>query len=131
MNREKISVVITDLDNTLFDWVNQWYHSFDSMIDKIVEIGNFDKELILKEAKIIHQKYGTSEYSHIIEELPSLKAKDPDKNLVELYRTAIVAYQKSRKQYLKLYPSVFQSQDDISKVIIKNKLIFGRMLDTI
>ncbi len=53
MQREKISVVITDLDNTLFDWVNQWYHSFDSMVNSIVEIGNFDKEQILKEAKEI------------------------------------------------------------------------------
>ncbi len=27
-NKRAISVVITDLDNTLYDWVDLWYKSF-------------------------------------------------------------------------------------------------------
>ena len=35
--KKTISVVITDLDNTLYDWVDIWYKSFKYRLEKILE----------------------------------------------------------------------------------------------
>ena len=35
---QKASVLITDLDNTLFDWVDIWHASFEAMLSEISKI---------------------------------------------------------------------------------------------
>jgi FMN phosphatase YigB (HAD superfamily) len=67
--------VITDLDNTLFDWVDLWVRCFGAMFEKIVEISGVPAEELKAEIKRIHRKHGTSEYSFLIEELPSIRQK--------------------------------------------------------
>ena len=69
----KKSVLITDLDNTLFDWVELWLNCFSTMLDGIVEISGIPKEQLIPEIAAVHQRHGTSEYSFLIEEIPSLK----------------------------------------------------------
>ena len=38
MNEGLKRVIITDLDNTLFDWVSLWHACFTAMMGKVVEI---------------------------------------------------------------------------------------------
>jgi len=104
--KPKISTLVVDLDNTLFDWVEQWYHSFNAMLEKIQSISGIEREILISEIKAIHEQHGTSEYSFLIEELPCLKAKHPNKDLKLIYEDAINAYRLERKKYLKLYPGV-------------------------
>jgi FMN phosphatase YigB (HAD superfamily) len=44
-------ILITDLDNTLFDWVALWYACFAPMMRKIAEIAGID----LEQLKAAHQ----------------------------------------------------------------------------
>jgi phosphoglycolate phosphatase-like HAD superfamily hydrolase len=69
------SVLITDLDNTLFDWFTIWYESFNALISKVSEISGIDRDTLIQEAKPIHQNHGTAEFAFILEELPSLLTK--------------------------------------------------------
>ena len=39
----KKSALITDLDNTLFDWVEIWINCFSSMLEEIVKISGVSK----------------------------------------------------------------------------------------
>ncbi len=112
---KNVSLLITDLDNTLFDWFLFWHASFKAMLDKIIEISGLPKEQIISEIKTIHEKYGTSEYSFIIEELPSLQEKHKNTDLVEIYSDAIEAYRKERKRTLALYPGVLNTLEAIKK----------------
>lgn len=80
----KVSVVITDLDNTLFDWFDTWQRSFTAMLEVIVDKSGIPKDDLLPEIKAIHQHYGTSEYAFLIQKIPSLRSKHPGKDLVEL-----------------------------------------------
>ena len=66
------SVLITDLDNTLFDWVHLWHSCFSAMFEKIIEISGVPETVLKSEIKTVHQMHGTSEYSFLVEELPSL-----------------------------------------------------------
>ena len=69
----KKTVLITDLDNTLFDWFETWYNSFNAMLESVVDISGISRETLIPEIKAIHQKHGTAEYAFLLEEIPSLK----------------------------------------------------------
>ncbi|EKN5078462.1 HAD family hydrolase [Yersinia enterocolitica] len=106
----KKTVLITDLDNTLFDWFSVWYHSFNAMLNKTVEISGFSKDFLIEQIKPIHQKHGTAEYSFLLEEIPALREKYGDRDTINsTFNEAIHAYRSERKKYLKLYPSVMET----------------------
>ena len=48
-------VLITDLDNTLFDWVDLWVNCFSAMLESIVEINGIPKEQLVPEIAAVHQ----------------------------------------------------------------------------
>lgn len=101
-----LSVLITDLDNTLFDWVEIWYRPFKAMLDRLAADSLISHEVLERDFKEVHQRHGTSEYAFAIEELRSLNAKHPGENLTERYEAAIDAYRSCRRQVLQLYPGV-------------------------
>jgi FMN phosphatase YigB (HAD superfamily) len=90
-NKMSASVVLTDLDNTLYDWVDIWYKSFKAMLDQLVEESGVSGETLVKDFKQIHEKHGTSEYALAIEELPSLKAKSAEADWATRFEVAIRA----------------------------------------
>lgn len=113
--KQPISVVITDLDNTLFDWVDIWYQSFHSMLDRLAIDSGISVGQLEGEFKQIHQKYGTSEYAFSIEELPSLIAKHPGEDLVKKYDGAIQQFRKARRKALHLYPTVQDTLETLKR----------------
>jgi FMN phosphatase YigB (HAD superfamily) len=115
-------VLITDLDNTLFDWVDLWYHCFSGMLNKIVEISGIPAEQLKPAIKRIHRRHGTSEYSFLIEEIPQLKAKFETHNLTQVFSPAIEAYQAERRKRLALYPHVAET---LLKIRGRGALIIG------
>jgi phosphoglycolate phosphatase-like HAD superfamily hydrolase len=107
--RPKINVVVTDLDNTLFDWVEIWSRSFDAMLRRLANDSGIERARLEQEFRVIHQKYGTSEYAFSIEELPSLVAKHRGENLAKRYEAAIDDYRKARRSAMHLYSGVFDT----------------------
>lgn len=97
--------LITDVDNTLFDWFSLWHASFSAMLDKTLEISGVDRNTLLAEMRVVFQKHHTSEYSFVLEECPSLVAIY-GKNIRTCLNSAIEAYRKARESKLLLYPSV-------------------------
>lgn len=117
------SVLITDLDNTLFDWFTVWHKSFSAMLMKTSEISGIEIEVLKPEIKAIHQKYGTAEYSFVLEELPSLQAKYGDRNAINsALDGAIHAFRSERKKNLSLYPTVM---DTLKTLKSKGVLVIG------
>src|SRR5664280_2145299 len=102
-------VLITDVDNTLFDWVDLWVKCFGAMLDKIIEISGVERQELVSQIRKVHQRHGTSEYSFLINELPLLRGKFPSSNLLEVFAPAIDEYRKQRRLHLHLYPTVAKS----------------------
>ncbi len=48
------SVLITDLDNTLFDWVEIWYQSFSAMLNTILKVTGIEEDKIKNEIRTVH-----------------------------------------------------------------------------
>ena len=99
----KARVLVTDVDNTLFDWVDIWYSSFRPMFDQIQVISGVNPEQIKSEIRDVHRKHGTSEYSFLIEEIPCLCARFPSENLLDVFAPAIEAFRQARRNALRLY----------------------------
>jgi len=104
-----VAAVISDLDNTLYDWVAMWGAAFTAMLRVLVKQSGIDQGVIEVEARHVHQRYGTTEFSFLIESLPSLRRKHAGQNLAEIYADAIVAYREARETSLCLFPTVLDT----------------------
>lgn len=112
----KYSVVITDFDNTLYDWVEMWYQSFRAMLTGICEISGLSEDVLKPEIRNIFQKHGTTEYSFVIQEIPSLLKLHPGQDLTQLYAEAIDAYREARDNALGLYPTVMDTLQQLKQI---------------
>lgn len=112
--RSSASVLVTDMDNTLFDWLAMWQAAFGAMLDRLVADSGVPRATLEAELYAIHQRHGTTEYAFAIQELPSLRARHPrradsnaeDADLPTRYAAAIDAYRVMRRRTLTLYPGV-------------------------
>jgi FMN phosphatase YigB (HAD superfamily) len=111
--KQRVSTVITDLDNTLFDWVSIWYQSFNAMLIRLVEESGVEQEVLEADFQRVFQRHRTSEYAFAIEELESLRAKHPGEDLAKRYASAIHAFNPARKAALVLYPTVLETLETI------------------
>ena len=102
-------IIITDLDDTLYDWLGFFIPSFYEMVDEIVNITKINKDILLKEYKSIHQCYGSVEYPFATLELPSILNKYNGKSKEEIKENLGEAFHKFnsvRKRKLQLYDGV-------------------------
>jgi len=102
----KIRTLITDFDNTLYDWAGFHIPAFAAMLDTLVAESAVDRDDLITEFRAVHQQHGTSEYAFSISELPSLQRLRPGEDLREVYTNAVEAYRRVREQNLSLYPGV-------------------------
>jgi FMN phosphatase YigB (HAD superfamily) len=102
----KVSLLVTDLDNTLWDWVEIWYRSFSALLDGIVSTSGIPRDQLLPEIRRVHQRVGTSEYSYLIGDLEVLQKLHPGRDLQDVYAGAIDASRSARHGVLDLYPDV-------------------------
>ena len=114
MKRE-VSLLVTDLDNTLYDWVGMWYQAFEAMLKEIERISGISREELEPEIQKVFQRYGTTEYAFVIQEIPSLSKKHPGEDLTAVYDEAIRAYRFARIEALRLYPDVLNVLGEIKK----------------
>jgi phosphoglycolate phosphatase-like HAD superfamily hydrolase len=100
------SVLITDLDNTLWDWFDIWYRSFNALLQEVVRISGVDQHILEEEIRAVHQARRTSEYSFLLQELPTLQRLHPGEDIVSVYGDAIHAFRRERRVASRLYPGV-------------------------
>ena len=106
--RPSVRVLVTDMDNTLFDWLGMWQAAFGAMLEHLMADSGVPRATLEAEFFAIHQRHGTTEYAFAIQELPSLRARHaPDaEDLPGRYAAAIDAYRVMRRRTLALYPGV-------------------------
>jgi FMN phosphatase YigB (HAD superfamily) len=116
--RPHIELLIVDLDNTLYDWIGFFVPAFYRMIDAAVEILKVDRETLLTDIQVVHQKYGNSEHPFALLETEIVKNRFPGKSRAELAKLldpAFHAFNKKRKELLRLFPGVLETLQSIHK----------------
>ena len=107
--RRRVTVVVTDVDNTLYDWMAMWWPAFGGMLARLAADSGVPRETLEREFHALHQRHGTTEYAFAIQELPSLRALHPGEDLVARYAVAIDHYRTARRRTLRLYPGVAEA----------------------
>jgi phosphoglycolate phosphatase-like HAD superfamily hydrolase len=115
VKRPIIDLVVTDLDNTLYDWFEAWYHSFRAFLDRLEYDSGIPRQVLIREIKQIHERHQTSEYAFLLQEVPSLQKLHPGENVVKIYDGAVHDYSSARKQHRRLYPGVLQTLESLKR----------------
>jgi phosphoglycolate phosphatase-like HAD superfamily hydrolase len=103
-----VSVLVTDLDNTLWDWFAIWHAGFSSLLDSLIAESGVDRSTLEAEIRAVHQANRTSEYAPelLLPLLPSIGGDGDRDALLNRYNDSIHAYHSGRKNALALYPGV-------------------------
>lgn len=116
-------LLITDLDNTLYDWVTFFAQSFSAMINEAARISGVDKETLLDGFQEVHKRHHNSEYPFAILEVECLRKKyGTPENVLAAMDGALHEFNRVRKQTLQLYPAV---QETLSALSERGVLIVG------
>lgn len=117
-----MKLLITDLDNTLYDWVTFFSKSFEAMVVNLSKELSIDINILLDEFKVIHQKYGNTEQPFAILELPSVQKHYGELSRMELMERLnkpLHAFNSTRKKNLKLYAGVSETLHYLSRNGVK------------
>lgn len=109
-----IRLLIIDIDNTVFDWFHFWFHSFNAMVNQVLRHVRVERPALLDEIREVHQRHKTTEYSWVLEELPSI-ARLPKSRRDDTIRVAQHEYREARKRTEHLYPGVYSTLSQIKQ----------------
>lgn len=108
--------LITDFDNTLFDWFDNWYQAFNGALCYIIEQSpELNKEEFLNDIKNIHQEHNTTEYLNVFYEIAKL---DKYKNISDFYDVccnATVLRENLKTEHLHLFPNVIETFETLKQ----------------
>jgi FMN phosphatase YigB (HAD superfamily) len=79
------------------------------MMKEVVKIGGVPFSELAPEIRAVHQRHGTSEYSFLLEELPTLSKKFPRRKVANVFKPAIESFRAERRRKLSLYPTVAET----------------------
>lgn len=117
-----IKLLITDLDDTLYSWIDFFIPAFYGMLDELSLILNKPKNILVEEYKQIHQEKGSVEYPFATLLLPSVKDTYPNRTkdeLLDILNPAFHKFNSIRKHRLKLYPNVKETLKKLSAMEIR------------
>lgn len=106
-----IRLVVTDMDNTLYSWIDYIVPAVEAMVDAVVEATGFPRIKVIQSLKAVYTKYESNEYPFALQESTLFTQDFPefgsfDKLVIEPARAA---FSEARKKYLKPYKGVVET----------------------
>jgi phosphoglycolate phosphatase len=140
----RVQLVITDLDNTLYDWYASFVPAFYAMVEEAIKIIGVEKEQLLDELKVIHAGYHNTEQPFSILETPSVQRRFPNATPLERHNLLSPAFKKFsevRKAKLHLFSGVRETLSEIrargclvvgyTEAVVENSLYRLSLLDLV
>lgn len=116
--RTSYKLLVTDIDNTIFDWVSYYVNSLETMLKFVEHETKIPLDTLLAEAKQIFKHHASIEYPFLLQEMPSiidLYGENIDAMLNDLVEPARALFKKTALKYLHPYPKVKETLDVIKK----------------
>jgi len=98
-------VLLTDLDNTLYNWVDFFAPSFRAMVHVLARETGQREDDITAEFRAVYSDKGSLEYSFSVQELELCRTRSPEE-VERLVRLARGAFSRVREKRLVPYPGV-------------------------
>lgn len=111
-----IQLVVTDMDNTLYPWVDYIVPSVEAMVAAVVHSTGLPTLRVIQSLKAVYEKYESNEYPYALQE-SSLFTEYPefgsfDKLVIEPARAA---FAEARRKYLKPFRGVVETLQLLKK----------------
>lgn len=103
------TLLVTDLDNTVWDWFDVWYRSFNALLDSLTEMTGIPRDVLEQEIRAVHQRRHTSEYSYLVNEVPSLISAAGKRLPSDVFDAAIHRQNSERLHAMRLYEGVIET----------------------
>jgi FMN phosphatase YigB (HAD superfamily) len=107
-----VSVVILDMDNTLYDWVGYFVPAIHAMLAEAARLLEVDEGQLRSDLQAVHVAYGNTEQPFALLETQTVATRMRTLSRRERYdflKPAFDAFNEVRKERLQLYPSVRQT----------------------
>jgi len=104
-----IRLIITDLDNTIYNWVDYFVPCFNAMVNALSQLTGIPKPRLKESFRDVYRRHGTTEFREAIRELDVLGKSASHLSSREIERrfsSAIESFRDMRRKTLRLYPSV-------------------------
>ncbi|HTP28444.1 MAG TPA: HAD family hydrolase [Anaeromyxobacteraceae bacterium] len=103
-----VRAVVTDLDNTLYSWVDYIVPSLESMVASLTATTGLPRIRIVQSLKAVYTRYGSNEYPFAIQKSDLFRPYEQDfDSFSELVIwPAARAFREARRRYLRPYPGV-------------------------
>jgi FMN phosphatase YigB (HAD superfamily) len=108
------TILFTDLDNTLYNWVDYFGPSFRAMIHALAPKFNMTEDVFFEELKEIYKRKGTLEYLPVLQELPVFKQLSDSKKK-DYIKLATIAFGRARNKNLSAYSSVVSTLKNLQQ----------------
>jgi FMN phosphatase YigB (HAD superfamily) len=104
----RLRAVVTDLDNTLYPWVDYIVPSLEAMVDSLVATTSLPRIRIVQSLKAVYAKYQSNEYPFAIQESEIFAPYEADFDSFNalVLDPARRAFKAARDRYLVPYPGV-------------------------
>ena len=117
------SILITDLDDTLWSWVQIWHASFYATLQELTKILSIPEEELIPKIKKIHEKAKTSEYTFLVYDLEEMITGISDVDTVRTkYQRVFDIQDHIRSSSVSPFPDVVRA---LEKIKSKGTKIIG------
>ncbi len=69
----KIKLVVLDVDFTILNWVEWWYHCHSALFEKLHEVTGIERGVLYAEAREVFAQHGSLEHPFLIQSLRSVR----------------------------------------------------------
>ncbi|MDQ1179199.1 HAD family hydrolase [Rhodococcus sp. SORGH_AS_0301] len=113
MTDRAMQVLVTDLDNTLWDWFEAWFQPFSAMLTRLADLSGVSQDVLEAEIRQVHQARGTTEYSNLLNEIPALLTASAPGSPADVFDEAQHVLNSRRRTATALYPGVYDALTQI------------------
>lgn len=113
----RLRAVVTDLDNTLYPWVDYIVPSLEAMVDSLVTTTGLPRVRIVQSLKAVYGKYQSNEYPFAIQESEIFAPYEADFDSFNalVLDPARQAFKAARERFLRPYPGVRETLEAVRR----------------
>ncbi|MBC7660957.1 MAG: HAD family hydrolase [Chitinophagaceae bacterium] len=112
----KGKLIVLDIDNTVFNWVEYYVACMCAMMDKVSLLTGIPRDVLFEESRPVFEREGSIEYPFLIQELPSVVAyyeHDIPRLMSEAVHAGRQAFNTAAETSLKPYDDVIETLQNV------------------
>jgi len=109
-----VRLVVTDMDNTLYSWVDYIVPAVEAMVEQVCRATGFPRIRVVQSLKAVYARYESNEYPYALQE-SSIYTEFPDFSSFDklVIEPARAAFAEARKKYLRPYKTVVETLETL------------------